>query len=140
MPSNYLNSCSLTYSSPKSGLSIVHLLFLLLCCSAETEFISLEVLKLEKQIAEKQVNTIYFIRVSLSKDWVPFTAGYLSTSSSGHPLGFKSKMAVTPTEVVFTGDEDDSCSVHEEHVERNDVIGLRRVTLFTISLTKRQIK
>ena len=56
-----VNSCSLTYAFPKSGFSIlIRLLFLLPCCSAETEFISLEVLKLEKQISEKQVNTILF--------------------------------------------------------------------------------
>ena len=61
----------------------------------------MEVLKLEKQIAEKQVNTIYFFRASQSKNWVPFWDS-------------KSKMAVTPTEVPFTGDEDISCSVHKK--------------------------
>lgn len=61
--------------------------------------------------------------------WAPHLQGTL-----------KSKMAVTPTEVLFTGDEDDSCSIHEEHVEYNDVIGPRRVTIFTTSCTKRQIR
>ena len=136
-----VNSCSSTYAFPKSGFSIlIHLLFLLPCCSAETEFISLEVLKLEKQISEKQVNTILFHpRFSVEEMYHSnrvLQAPYLQCTL----WGSKSKMAVTPKEILFTGDEGVSCSVHDEHVEWSDVIGPRRITLFATLCTKRQIK
>lgn len=55
-------------------------------------------------MAEKQVSTIfYFIRVSQSKNWVPFRSDFLRTSSSVYPASWIQdfKMAVTPTEVLL---------------------------------------
>jgi len=68
----------------------------------------LEVLKLEKQIAEKQVNRMLFYPL--------FSVGSLILVAPHLQGTLKSKMAATTTELLIIGHEDDSCIVHEEHV------------------------
>ena len=54
-------------------------------------------------MAEKQVNIILlYLRLSV-EELVSFRSDFLRTSSSVYPLGFRLKMAVTPTEVLLLG-------------------------------------